>query len=921
MKKVLFVLGFAMCTTMLMAQTTKVVNRVEPRSEKLNVTLPEKPVDYKASIFAKDGEDEVIKTFDFATANMTGVLSGSTCRVYEGDIISGDTVSASVAHGRTEPNTFWFRVENREYMDSEEYADNFPNALAYGCRPANVNAYMGEQNGITDNNGFMFLSLMENMSGSGAMNSYFQLPAVALDGDVQLLDIQWKQYHRRYYDQTFVDYKVEGGWNAIEVNVTGIDVEVNGTSPATYTLTLPPAAVQGQDSLTLRFRAYRDQPVYGYFWCVDNVKFIVPASTTRASYLHQGYITGFYGMVPMGFQLPMVYAAEVRNRGLVDLTGVKLQVNHLEDGESTVVAESPEIEVPAGDALESYLLKIDESGFCARPGVNGEKGFYERGGDSAEFCNSIPDYYQYYDVDDATLAAAGYQRRSLPTETPGKNLFSVSAVSNEMDEILVSDTMAYFVTTRQAADPSRGLIDGYRWANDNGVIAGQSEFAYQFSGGFVSESADENHQYDAGYFVWTRFNTPSVIPVDEETGEPWVLRGIELVTSTKGTAVEDVRITPMAVTMVDGGDGIGLYYLNTGLANNKKIEVTEANLPEPEDQYGFIAPGARYHAVNIEFPNQPEIEPNHTYLFGYENAEGGKFSVAQQQFGYPDVDKHDSVIPYYNNSILADYYNQYSPLSKIYDGYVYDPTGASQSGNHYIVGWNIDRYPLIRAIVGPKRTMPTYEVFLDCGDSDTNYWIGNRNGINSCGQTDTVIENSSAIYLVAPGAEEEGDTTSGIYGHMVIDAIYVNGVAIDLDDEEIVEAVEYDVREYEKPGHENWEPLLKRNAYWITINDINEDITITAKTSWHELAIEDIDNYVKIGLAPNPATSQVHINVAGITGKVECSIIDMSGRTVRSLSFNAGSEQVVDLSSIPAGAYFVRITNDTISKVEKLIVR
>ena len=54
---------------------------------------------------------------------------------------------------------------------------------------------------------------------------------------------------------------------------------------------------------------------------------------------------------------------------------------------------------------------------------------------------------------------------------------------------------------------------------------------------------------------------------------------------------------------------------------------------------------------------------------------------------------------------------------------------------------------------------------------------------------------------------------------------------------------------------------------------------------------------------------------------VNCSIIDMSGRVVYNQSINAENANVINLNSLAKGAYFVRITNEQFSKVEKLIVR
>ena len=76
-----------------------------------------------------------------------------------------------------------------------------------------------------------------------------------------------------------------------------------------------------------------------------------------------------------------------------------------------------------------------------------------------------------------------------------------------------------------------------------------------------------------------------------------------------------------------------------------------------------------------------------------------------------------------------------------------------------------------------------------------------------------------------------------------------------------------------------------------------------------------------MNLQPNPATSQVKLNISGVSGMVNCSLIDMSGRVIYNQNINAESAPVINLSNLAKGAYFVRITNNQFSKIEKLIVR
>ena len=114
---------------------------------------------------------------------------------------------------------------------------------------------------------------------------------------------------------------------------------------------------------------------------------------------------------------------------------------------------------------------------------------------------------------------------------------------------------------------------------------------------------------------------------------------------------------------------------------------------------------------------------------------------------------------------------------------------------------------------------------------------------------------------------------------------------------------------------------MKRYYYYVSIPSVQADHTIRVTTKQGKVGINDVESRVNVAIAPNPASSQVSINVEGINGMVNCSILDMSGREVSNTTFNANSEHVVSLNGIPAGAYFVRITNERVSKVEKLIVR
>ena len=76
-----------------------------------------------------------------------------------------------------------------------------------------------------------------------------------------------------------------------------------------------------------------------------------------------------------------------------------------------------------------------------------------------------------------------------------------------------------------------------------------------------------------------------------------------------------------------------------------------------------------------------------------------------------------------------------------------------------------------------------------------------------------------------------------------------------------------------------------------------------------------------VKLQPNPATISASLTIEGVYGQVEYSLIDINGRTVQSETIDANATHRLNLKGLTRGTYFVRITNDRFTKVEKLIVR
>ena len=89
--------------------------------------------------------------------------------------------------------------------------------------------------------------------------------------------------------------------------------------------------------------------------------------------------------------------------------------------------------------------------------------------------------------------------------------------------------------------------------------------------------------------------------------------------------------------------------------------------------------------------------------------------------------------------------------------------------------------------------------------------------------------------------------------------------------------------------------------------------------------IEDMEDAERVNIAvyPNPASGSTTVQIDGAEGNVTVSVMDMSGRTLRSerLSCNSGCTHQVNLSGLAQGAYFVRVMGDQVNTVRKLIVR
>lgn len=238
MKKALMVLGFALCTTMAFAQTTvahRNNSKVTAQKPDLNaLKAAAEQVDYKASIFTKDATFDTVFTFDFA--DMTGIDTAGY--VQQNDVIVYNDHDSVM---RTNYNTV--RVQNEAWCKWRHYAsDNDFKSRAASEYPITLQDFQASNWWVTNytEGAFMlFCYDYDQVATAGIVHTYFTLPAKTRSAANKMVHVALSQLYFKYYDQCFVDYKINGKWYAREVNVTGVDCDVNSTLPSTPAMSCP----------------------------------------------------------------------------------------------------------------------------------------------------------------------------------------------------------------------------------------------------------------------------------------------------------------------------------------------------------------------------------------------------------------------------------------------------------------------------------------------------------------------------------------------------------------------------------------------------------------------------------------------------------------------------------------------------------
>lgn len=487
----------------------------------------------------------------------------------------------------------------------------------------------------------------------------------------------------------------------------------------------------------------------------------------------------------------------------------------------------------------------------------------------------------------ASLEDSTYEfssEKSLVTENAGENYHATYLITDSL--AFAYDTIYYNVT-----NPDNN--NNYVWGRDNGVLVLKSAYTFGFSGQYVT---DESENFStAGYSVKVSYTTGEEIPVDEN-GQPWVIRGAQYVTATKDGRCADVNaFYPVLWRDSVPGDGYiyfkdedlgqGAYVTNPATDYNDSLDVLASG--------GYMEEG-EYNVINLEFRTQPELRPSTNYRIGYQLAQDGLFAVAASAPYYYYTEnaegtdlqtvyfKEDEFTKKYSTSFATDQ----ERLGNGYDVYLQDPT---QDGGTP-AGFYNGHYPMIRLLVGPRVNYNKFAFEYHCTYEDDDESLGDvfksDGETSACGATDSIVEGTETYFFVVPAEN----------CHAVVT---IDGTVAAFDDPRVSHMDGYDV-------------------YTFTNVAAAHNVNVEFKIG---VGIDPVAGHVHMNLQPNPATSQVKLNIEGVTGMVDCALIDMSGRVVYSSKINAETEQAINLENVAKGAYFVRITNDNFTKVERLIVR
>ena len=871
------VLSFALCATVVFAQNANLRSSQELKVASKATTVQ---TDLNKALFVKDGTPLLTVDFHDGTVDDNSVWTGTG---YNTGVVTGGLEG----HGQNFPFARWRRWPNVDQSTIEGSGDNTMSSVySYMYQtyftPSRFATYMLSYLDTATSsaeNGFMMMSMVDQRTDqTGNFNAYIQFSTVDASA-AGVIDVQFYQYYRKFYDFCYIDYRIgsTGSWASTEINVGGVDVSVNSALRGFATYTLPLAAA-GNDALNVRIRyislnSHRSN-AYGYFWIIDDVS-IIAAEADRLLYSYEEYTEGSYGIIPQNMEINAAWYGSIMNNGAHNQTNVTATINHInaDMSETTTIDTYNNGTATAGEWMD---IACDHYGWIYHDTMD----------------------YRGWSCFGREIEGRYGTGEAMPTAELGSHYLYANVTTDVLDHSF--DTMHYQVVGLES-----NLIAGgaYRWGHDNGVLTYSPYNHYIFGfvqdngHTYVTEDPEDVLFYAPGYYVTTAFKTGDNVPAG------WVIRGVELVSTPvqeyqiAGTAISGLLIFDScdaedegSVRFMTVNTGAGVHTITSDDLNSEDVIGRNSN--------GYLEMG-NYHTVVLPFPEQPALRPNSTFRAGYTIEEDGYFALAQESWGsyrHAINDNTDTIIYFRNDPSTKKYAHPF--VQNGYQVLVYDGNFGSDrtSGTIFAVN-NYENKPMIHLLVGPQQQVERVNVTINCDSID--FGDVAYGGEAVCGSVITPVEGSSPIIVLSP-----------MQGCSVA-SFKVDGVEIEPYNED---------DETGDPNYTERENCAMQYRFMDIEGDHTIEVVFTEQPC-QVISIDPVAANVNMNLQPNPATSQVTLNVEGVEGMLECAIIDMSGRVVYNSTFNAANEQVINLSNIAKGAYFVRITNNNFSKVEKLIVR
>lgn len=865
------VLSFALCASFAFAQSNNVtVNKASAKvgdmARQANTEVLASEAGYTGSIFTKDGTTHYSCTFaasDYNTKYTTGVVGYN-------EMVNGTAIPRHTNNG---DYSRWTRGTGSSYFSSSDFSSTFPvlsqyfgNFIARNFTPESLD------------DGFMLCSMIDNYAGWGGdgdlgyVDSYILFQGIDLSTcDLPQFNV-YQMYRAFNQDHTYIDYSIDNGttWYSYEINIHGVDISTNGTIRGKKRVTIP-RVMAHQSNVLMRLR-YVDESSNsngGYFYVVDDVT-IEDAPENHLRFTSNQYFEGFYQMMPQGLQLPVVWAADFYNDGNLAQTNAKGGIYTYADGEEGTLLVEKSLNSVVGNADSNRTFVIDPLGIY----------------------DSASEYHGYTYDPDSSYKTGAYA--CLPTAEIGANFF-YSDVTTDFYEAqsFGFDTLRYNVNYGTITDATGQQQPAGIWGRDHGVLTyngdGSDGSGNHYTPGRVITTTDnvwsddytETSWNKAGYGNFVAYMTGNTVP------NGWRILGMEMVASTTPgmsgySNNRGANIIP--ILWYDSLDDQGrLNFLSpqegTGV-NTYTIKQNDVNNPS-NLTYRTTAQG--YNTIRILFPTQPALEANTVYRLGYVLNEDADFAVAQARTSFV---RADTTVYFEDEPNLVTYKNilhKQSGNGNYYSVFTRDMRGGTAT----ILGFNTSNYPMIRMIVGPSYDIASFDVSWECDNEDFGTFISDNNEV-LCGTTESVFAGSSFSFYAYPE-----------YGYE-IDRITINDIETDYRVYTDEDGIEYGL---------------------INVENVTENMVFKCYFKLKPEGFDPIASRVAMKLQPNPATSNVFVSLKGVTGNVNMALLDMSGRVVTTSEFNAENGANINVSNLAKGAYFVRITNNNFTKIEKLIVR